>query len=125
LYNLLSNAVKFTPERGRISVETIILERRIEVSVSDTGVGIPEDKQASVFDKFYQISRKVKGSAEGTGLGLAITKRLVEEHGGSIRVESTPGKGSRFTFAIPIEAGAESRPETPQPIAMKRSGKGS
>jgi signal transduction histidine kinase len=62
----------------------------------------------SVFDKFYQVGQRQAGGKEGTGLGLAITRHLVEEHGGSIRLQSEPGKGSRFTFSIPVVETAES-----------------
>jgi PAS domain S-box-containing protein len=102
LYNLLSNAVKFTPEGGRITVDAEIKHGLLEISLSDTGVGIPKAEHESVFDKFYQAGMTTKGVREGTGLGLAITKRLVEEHGGKIRLESEPGKGSCFTFTIPL-----------------------
>jgi PAS domain S-box-containing protein len=108
LFNLLSNAVKFTPERGKVTVDAECLEGYVHISVTDTGIGIPEDKLESIFDKFYQIGRKVKDSPEGTGLGLAITRQLVKEHGGSIQVQSTPGKGTRFTFTIPALAQVES-----------------
>jgi len=107
LYNLLSNAVKFTPEGGSISVMAAQRDGFLEVSVSDSGIGIPRHEHESVFDKFYQASATTKGVREGTGLGLAITKRLVEEHGGRISVESEPGKGSRFTFTIPISHSGE------------------
>jgi PAS domain S-box-containing protein len=103
LYNLLSNAVKFTPEGGEISVKAGLRDGFLEVTVSDSGVGIPAHEHQSVFDKFYQAGATTKGVREGTGLGLAITKRLVEEHGGEIRLESEPGKGSRFTFTIPLQ----------------------
>lgn len=104
LYNLLSNAVKFTPEGGRVRIDVGTNEGLVEISVSDTGVGIPPEEHASVFDKFYQVGATTKGVREGTGLGLAITKRLVEEHGGRIWLQSEPNKGSRFTFAIPFRA---------------------
>src|SRR5207244_8297780 len=91
LYNLLSNAVKFTPEGGHISVQSRLRERLLETSVIDNGVGIPRHEHESVFDKFYQAGATTKGVREGTGLGLAITKRLVEEHGGRIWLESEPG----------------------------------
>lgn len=107
LYNLLSNATKFTPELGYIWVEVLRGESMIEVAVKDTGIGIPESQHESVFDKFYQVGQRQAGGLEGTGLGLAITRRLVEEHGGSIRLESRPGKGSCFTFSIPISSTAE------------------
>ena len=78
-----------------------------EISVTDTGIGIPAAEHQAVFDKFYQVGATTKGVREGTGLGLAISKRLVEEHGGKIWVESQPGKGSRFSFTVPLtgEAG--------------------
>jgi PAS domain S-box-containing protein len=100
LYNLLSNALKFTPEGGKVRVEAALREGFLEVSVCDTGVGIPKEQHQAIFDKFYQVGATTKGVREGTGLGLAITKRLVEQHGGTIWVESEPGKGSRFTFTI-------------------------
>jgi signal transduction histidine kinase len=100
LFNLLSNAVKFTPEGGRIQVEGRLDGDFLEMSVCDTGVGIPQEQHEAVFDKFYQVGSTTKGVREGTGLGLAITRTLVAEHGGQIRLESEPGKGSRFTFTI-------------------------
>ena len=103
LFNLLSNAVKFTPEGGKVSVEAIERGGFVQICVSDTGIGIPEEQHEAVFDKFYQVGATTKGVREGTGLGLAITKALVEEHGGRIWVESEPGKGSRFTFTIALE----------------------
>jgi len=102
LVNLLSNAVKFTPEGGRVSVEAGLRGTFVAISVTDTGVGIPPEEHASIFDKFYQVGATTKGVREGTGLGLAITRRLVEQHGGSIQVESQPNRGSRFTFTIPL-----------------------
>jgi len=107
LFNLLSNAAKFTPERGRICVEASRRESFVEVSVTDTGIGIPASQHESVFDKFYQVGQRQAGGLEGTGLGLAITRHLVEEHGGSIHLESEPGKGSRFTFSIPVAGSLE------------------
>ena len=102
LFNLLGNAVKFTPEHGRISVEVCTRDNFVEVSVTDTGVGIPLAEQNSVFDKFHQVGQRQASGQEGTGLGLAITRRLVDEHGGSIHLKSSPGHGSRFTFIIPL-----------------------
>jgi len=102
LYNLLSNAVKFTPEGGRISVEARLQGELVEISVTDTGIGIPKEQQEAIFDKFYQVGATTKGVREGTGLGLAITKALIEEHRGRVWVESEIGKGSRFTFTIAI-----------------------
>lgn len=107
LFNLLSNAVKFTHEGGRIRVDATVQEGQAEIVVSDTGVGIPEAEQAAVFEKFYQAGSTTRGLKEGTGLGLAIAKQLVEAHGGRIALESEPGKGSRFTVTLPLEAQAE------------------
>jgi signal transduction histidine kinase len=104
LVNLLSNAVKFTPEGGRIRVIARAEGETAVISVVDTGIGIPKEEHESIFDKFYQVSATTKGVREGTGLGLAITKHLIEEHGGSMHLESEPGKGSTFTFTIPADS---------------------
>jgi len=104
LVNLLSNAVKFTPEGGRIRVEAHVQDPFIMVSVSDTGVGIPAEEHDSIFDKFHQVGATTKGVREGTGLGLAITRRLVEQHGGTIRVRSQPQHGSTFLFTLPTRS---------------------
>lgn len=102
LLNLLSNAVKFTPEGGTVSVECSEENNFAQFCVTDTGLGIPELEHQSIFNKFYQVGATTKGVREGTGLGLAITKHLVEQHGGRIWVESEPGRGSRFTFTLPL-----------------------
>src|SRR5215469_15877938 len=107
LYNLLSNAVKFTPGGGRIRVEGALHDKAIEISVIDTGVGIPALEQGAVFDKFHQVGATVRGLKEGTGLGLAIAKQLVEAHGGRIWLSSEVGRGSRFSFTIPIVEGPD------------------
>jgi signal transduction histidine kinase len=102
LLNLLSNAVKFTPEGGKVGVAASRANGSLVVAVSDTGVGIAPEDQSAVFEEFRQVGRDYTSKAEGTGLGLALTKRFVELHGGSIGVESEPGKGSTFTFRLPI-----------------------
>jgi len=104
LLNLLSNAVKFTPEGGKVGVAARPAGGVVEFSVADTGVGIAASDQALVFEEFKQVGNDYTRKAEGTGLGLALTKRFVELHGGQIRLESAPGKGSTFTFAIPVRA---------------------
>lgn len=118
LYNLLSNAVKFTPEGGEIRVESTADGKLVSISVTDTGVGIrPEDQQV-IFEEFRQVGETTRGVKEGTGLGLAITKRLVEQQGGTVRVESEPGHGSRFSFTLPAgQALQEPAPEQPITIA--------
>jgi PAS domain S-box-containing protein len=102
LYNLLSNAVKFTPEGGNVWIESAQSGDFLDVSICDTGIGIAEKEQSSIFDKFYQVEDSMKGGREGTGLGLAITKHLVELHGGTISVESRVGQGSRFKLTFPL-----------------------
>ena len=103
LLNLLSNAVKFTPDGGRIAVSASRNGRAVEVAVSDTGIGIAAQDQVAVFEEFKQVGNDRLRKAEGTGLGLALAKRFVELHGGTIRVESVPGKGSTFVFSIPAD----------------------
>lgn len=100
-YNLLSNAVKFTPEGGKITVQTKDEGQFVRVTVADSGIGIPADQLEQVFEKFYQVGYATSGVREGTGLGLAICKRLIEMHGGKIWIESDPGSGSRFHFTVP------------------------
>jgi len=101
LYNLLSNAVKFTPKAGRIAIECVDHRDFVRVSVTDSGIGIRLEDQKVIFDEFRQVEGTTDGTHEGTGLGLAITKRLVEQQGGQISVESELGKGSRFSFTLP------------------------
>jgi len=97
--NLLSNAFKFTADGGRISITAAQKDQAVHLGVKDTGMGIPEDKLQMIFDEFYQVEG---GKHGGTGLGLAIAKRLVEEHGGRIWAESKLGKGSLFSFTLPL-----------------------
>jgi two-component system, NtrC family, sensor kinase len=100
LLNLLSNALKFTPEGGRIDVRASVRNGAVEVSVTDTGVGIAPEDQEAVFEEFRQVGSAAK-KVEGTGLGLAISRTFIELHGGRIWVESEVGKGSTFTFTLP------------------------
>jgi len=99
--NLLSNAVKFTPPGGRVTLRATKLEHAVEIAVVDTGVGIAKDQQALVFEEFRQAGGDYLRKAEGTGLGLSLAKRFVELHGGSMRVESEPGRGATFAFILP------------------------
>jgi PAS domain S-box-containing protein len=103
IYNLVSNAVKFTDEGGHVTIQTIGPDaNRFRVAVSDTGIGIkPEDIQR-LFKEFEQLETGTNRRYEGTGLGLALTKKLVELQGGSIEVQSEPGKGSTFTVLLPL-----------------------
>jgi len=107
LYNLLSNAIKFTPSGGQVSIESSDGQGTLRFCVADTGIGIPAEEQEGIFESFHQVGTTTKGVREGTGLGLAITKRLLEQHGGSIWVESELGKGSRFFFTLPLRPKGE------------------
>ena len=104
LLNLLSNAVKFTPDGGRIDVTAQCDKDNIVVAVHDTGIGIAPEDQEAVFEEFRQVGHNYTSKQEGTGLGLALTRRFVELHGGQISVHSMPGKGSTFTFSLPIKS---------------------
>ncbi|MGC1373752.1 MAG: PAS domain S-box protein [Candidatus Sulfotelmatobacter sp.] len=101
LYNLLSNAVKFTSRNGKITVACAVQTNMVSISVTDTGIGIRPEDQAVIFEEFRQVDSAAENVQEGTGLGLSITKRLVEQQRGQIFVESSLGKGSRFTFTLP------------------------
>ncbi len=101
-YNLLSNAVKFTPDGGKVTTNLEITPTTLQVEVIDTGIGIAEEDQMKLFASFTQIDTSKSRRFGGTGLGLALTQRLIELHGGEIRVTSEEGKGSTFSFSIPI-----------------------
>jgi len=104
LLNLLSNAVKFTPEGGTITMSAVLNEGMVEISVADTGIGIAPEDQAAVFEEFRQVGTDYARKREGTGLGLALARSLVELHGGTLTLQSELGKGSTFTFTIPVRA---------------------
>ena len=101
LYNLIGNAIKFTND-GMISVSARVWRDMVTVNVSDTGIGIPADKQERIFESFEQADGSSEREYGGTGLGLAVTKRLVELHNGTIKVVSCEGKGSEFSFTLPL-----------------------
>lgn len=101
LRNLLDNAISHTPSGGEIKIDAIGGEGYIEMAVSDTGEGIPEQDLSNIFERFYRVDKSRARATGGSGLGLTIAKRLVEAHGGEINVQSELGKGSRFIFTIP------------------------
>ena len=120
VFNLLSNAVKFTPDGGRVTVRARMAaiengdeqRRMLEVCIEDTGIGIKEEDLPKIFTEFTQLNHSVLTKEhDGTGLGLALTKRLVELHHGSMRVESEYGKGSRFYFTVPVSQGEKDKVE--------------
>jgi signal transduction histidine kinase len=107
LDNLISNAVKFTPSGGRAQVALACQEDQVEISVTDTGVGISSDELDRVFDRFYQVEDHMTRRHGGMGLGLSIVKGLVKLHGGRVLAESVPGRGSRFVVSLPLTAPEE------------------
>lgn len=110
--NLLSNAIKFSPSDANIIFACRAGRDAVEISVSDQGRGIPQDRIASLFQRFSQICSTDATEKKGSGLGLAISKAIVEAHNGSLTVESEPGKGSRFAFTVPYAESAQPREAT-------------
>ena len=102
LRNLIGNAVKFTPEGGRVRVVARLMNREIEVSVSDTGPGIKKENLTTIFEKFRQAPFRQSNRIKGTGLGLAIVKHVIDAHGGRVWAESELGQGSSFIFVLPV-----------------------
>jgi two-component system sensor histidine kinase VicK len=108
LDNLLSNAIKFTPEGGHIEVAVRRLNQDfVEVSVQDTGIGIPEKDLPRIFERFYRVDKARSRSLGGTGLGLSIAREIVRAHGGEIHLESKWNEGTRVTFTLPVKWTAE------------------
>jgi two-component system sensor histidine kinase GlrK len=101
LRNLIGNAVKFTPGGGQVTISARAVEKGVNVSVADTGPGIPKEDLDSIFDKFRQATIASYSKIKGTGLGLAIVKHIINAHGGKVWVESEPGRGSVFIFLLP------------------------
>lgn len=102
MLNLLSNAVKFTREGGNIGVNIFDKSESILISVKDSGIGIPKEKQEVIFERFRQVDKSLNRAQEGSGIGLSLVKSIVEMHGGSIYVKSEYGKGSEFTVELPV-----------------------
>lgn len=102
LSNLLENAIVYTPHSGSVTVEAAQQEGWIEISVLDNGEGIPADELPLIFERFYRVDKSRSRRTGGHGLGLTIARRLVEAHGGKIEAQSEPGKGSRFSFTVPV-----------------------
>ena len=108
LLNLVGNAIKFT-DAGEVTIKASASNGHYSVSVCDTGPGISEADQSKLFQEFQQADNSITRKKGGTGLGLAISKRIVEMHGGQIRLESQLGKGSTFTITLPIQVDSRSR----------------
>jgi PAS domain S-box-containing protein len=103
VFNLISNSFKFTPSGGTVIVQLDISDGQASVSVKDTGIGIPEEKQNYIFDRFAQLENSPSRKNEGAGIGLSLTKEIIELHGGTISVKSREGKGSVFTLTFPAD----------------------
>ena len=112
--NLISNAHKYTPAGGHITIRALSQGRNVRLSVADTGIGLTPEERAQLFARFYRAQNRTTQEVGGTGLGLSITRSLVEMHGGSIAVDSTPGEGSTFTVFLPeVPAQPSPLPATP------------
>jgi len=111
LFNLLDNAVRFTPTGGAVTVSAHRHNGAVEVKVTDTGVGIPAEHLPRLFERFYRADPARSREDGGTGIGLAIARSVVEAHGGHIRAESEIGKGSVFTFDLPVASATRNRRE--------------
>ncbi|MBC2582785.1 hybrid sensor histidine kinase/response regulator [Clostridium sp. DJ247] len=102
ILNILSNAVKFTEKGGSIFVNIYDLQHKIRICIKDTGIGIPQNKIESIFERFSQVNRSLSRRSEGSGIGLSLVKSLVEMHGGTIQAKSKLGEGSEFIIEIPV-----------------------
>jgi len=107
LANLVSNAVKFTPPGGRVDVGARLREGRVVLEFADTGIGIPEEEQQKMFQRFFRSTTAAAYAIQGTGLGLVIAKAITEAHGGSISFTSRPGLGTTFRVELPATVRAE------------------
>jgi signal transduction histidine kinase len=103
ILNLLDNAVKYTPAGGEVSLDLAGHNGDARITVRDTGIGIPEKDQPYIFDRFYRVDKARSRAMGGAGLGLSIAHWIAEAHGGTISVESQPGRGSAFTVELPID----------------------
>jgi signal transduction histidine kinase len=100
--NIIHNSIKFTPDDGSIQVDLHKYGNTVECKISDTGIGIDEDAQKHIFERFYKADKSRERTKKGSGLGLAIVKKIVETHGGNITVQSEPGAGTVFTVSLPM-----------------------
>jgi two-component system sensor histidine kinase BaeS len=106
LTNLIENGLRYTPPKGRVTVRLEPVGERVTVTVTDTGCGIPADDLPRVFDRFYRVEKSRSRTSGGTGLGLAIASKIVQAHGEEIRVKSTVGVGTTFSFDLSVPEAA-------------------
>ena len=114
LLNLVNNALKYSQDRKYIGVNLYRDNGSVKLEVVDHGIGIPQQEQCKVFDKFYRVGDPLVHNTKGSGLGLALVRYIVQAHGGEVSVESTPGQGSKFTIALPVSSGLSSRAASAQ-----------
>ncbi len=107
LSHLLDNGLKFTPAGGYCRLEAILDHNRVQVTVSDNGIGIPDEQLHEIFEPFHQLDGSTKRHYAGTGLGLAMVKRILEAHGSQVIVKSEIGHGSQFQFTLPVDKSVE------------------
>ncbi len=119
LTNLLDNAVAYSPPGSPVSVSRRLVDGHVEIAVTDRGIGIAEEQQIRVFERFYRVDKARSRATGGTGLGLAIVKHVAANHGGEVKLWSLPGTGSTFTLRIPAAAGPK-----PNPTALVPTGAG-
>jgi signal transduction histidine kinase len=110
LLNLLNNAIKYSPTEKYIKLAVLADGKRLLISVTDRGIGVAKSDQKKIFEKFYRAENTLVHETKGSGLGLALVQHIMEAHGGSVELESTPGKGSTFTLVIPAGRGRHEGP---------------
>ncbi|MDB4932868.1 MAG: integral rane sensor signal transduction histidine kinase [Myxococcaceae bacterium] len=115
--NLVDNALRYTPRGGSVRLDAVAARGRVEVTVADTGRGVPAEHLPHLFERFYRVETARSPQAGGTGLGLAIVRQIVEAHGGHIRVDSAPGGGTTFTIELPGAEPAPLAPPEPRPAS--------
>lgn len=106
LINLVDNAIKYTPAKRQVTIRAMAVGDQLRVEVEDTGIGIPAESLPRIFERFYRVDKARSRELGGIGLGLAIVKHIIRAHGGKVQVESTPGKGSIFSFTLPLDKSA-------------------
>ncbi|ACU40547.1 sensor histidine kinase [Actinosynnema mirum] len=124
LSNLLENAIAYSPPGSPVSVSRRLVDGCVEIAVTDRGIGIAEDQQTRVFERFYRVDRARSRATGGTGLGLAIVKHVANNHGGEVRLWSRPGTGSTFTLRIPADRTAQNDVPDREPAARATTGAG-
>jgi signal transduction histidine kinase len=112
LLNLVNNALKYSPDNKYIAVNLWRENSSVKLQVTDHGMGIPREEQSKIFEKFYRVGDPLVHNTKGSGLGLSLVRHIAHAHGGTVRVESTPGEGSKFTITLPVQGAEKSRAAT-------------